>query len=86
MKKSALPVALGRGSDGQEVVFDLTKMPRLLVAGATGSGKSVCLNALISCLIMERSPNELQMLLIDPKRVELTLYNGVPHLVTPVVV
>ncbi len=85
-KKSALPVALGRGSDGQEVVFDLTKMPHLLVAGATGSGKSVCLNALISCLIMERSPNELQMLLIDPKRVELTLYNGIPHLVTPVVV
>ncbi|GIS64532.1 MAG: hypothetical protein CM1200mP3_07800 [Chloroflexota bacterium] len=55
-KKSALPVALGRGSDGQEVVFDLTKMPHLLVAGATGSGKSVCLNALISCLIMESLP------------------------------
>ena len=85
-KNSALPVALGRGSDGQEVVFDLTKMPHLLVAGATGSGKSVCLNALISCLIMEKSPSELQMLLIDPKRVELTLYNGIPHLITPVVV
>ena len=85
-KKSALPVALGRGSDGKEVVFDLTKMPHLLIAGATGSGKSVCLNALISCLIMDRTPSELQMLLIDPKRVELTLYNGIPHLITPVVV
>ena len=85
-KKSMLPVALGRGSDGDEVVFDLTRMPHLLIAGATGSGKSVCMNAIISCLIMERTPAELQMLLIDPKRVELTPYNGVPHLITPVVV
>ena len=85
-KKSMLPVALGRGSDGDEVVFDLTRMPHLLIAGATGSGKSVCMNAIISCLIMERTPAELQMLLIDPKRVELTPYNGVTHLITPVVV
>ena len=84
--KSVLPVALGRGSDGDEVVFDLAKMPHLLIAGATGSGKSVCMNAIISCLIMNHSPADLQMLLVDPKRVELTPYNGIPHLITPVVV
>lgn len=84
--KTPIPVALGRGSDGDEVVFDLARMPHLLIAGATGSGKSVCMNAIISCLIMERTPSELQMMLIDPKRVELTPYNGIPHLITPVVV
>ena len=83
---AVLPVALGRGSDGEEVVFDLAKMPHLLIAGATGSGKSVCMNAIISCLTIEKTPMELQMLLIDPKRVELTPYNGIPHLITPVVV
>ena len=85
-KKSPLPVALGKGSDGEEVSFDLSKMPHLLIAGATGSGKSVCINAIISCLIMEKDPAEMQMLLIDPKRVELTPYNGIPHLITPVIV
>ena len=84
--KADLPVAFGKGSGGETVVIDLAKMPHLLIAGATGSGKSVCLNALISCLIMEKSPAELRLLLIDPKRVELTPYNGVPHLLTPVVV
>ena len=84
--KADLPVAFGKGSGGETVVIDLAKMPHLLIAGATGSGKSVCLNAIISCLIMEKSPAELRMLLIDPKRVELTPYNGVPHLLTPVVV
>ena len=85
-KKTTLPVALGKGSDGDEVVFDLARMPHLLIAGATGSGKSVCLNAIISCLIMEKTPAEIQLLLIDPKRVELTPFNGIPHLITPVVV
>ncbi|MDC0035691.1 DNA translocase FtsK [Chloroflexi bacterium] len=85
-KKSPLPVALGKGSDGEEVSFDLSKMPHLLIAGATGSGKSVCINAIISGLIMEKDPSEMQMLLIDPKRVELTPYNGIPHLITPVIV
>ncbi len=84
--KTSLPVALGRGSDGEEVVFDLARMPHMLIAGSTGSGKSVCMNAIISCLLMVRNPSELQMLLIDPKRVELTPYNGIPHLITPVVV
>ena len=81
-----LPVALGKGSGGETVVIDLAKMPHLLIAGATGSGKSVCLNAIISCLLMEKSPEELRLLLVDPKRVELTPYNGIPHLLTPVVV
>ena len=84
--KAALPVALGKGSGGETEVIDLAKMPHLLIAGSTGSGKSVCLNAIISCLIMEKSPEEMRLLLIDPKRVELTPYNGIPHLLTPVVV
>ena len=83
---SHLPVALGQGSGGEPVVFDLSKMPHLLVAGATGSGKSVCLNAIVSCLITEKTPAEMRMLLVDPKRVELTPYNGIPHLLAPVVV
>ena len=85
-KQGALPIALGKGSGGDTAVLDMAKLPHLLVAGATGSGKSVCLNTIVSCLTMERSPSELRMLLIDPKRVELTPYNGIPHLLTPVVV
>ena len=84
--KAHLPIALGKGSGGEPVVADLTNMPHLLIAGATGSGKSVCINALISCLILEKSPSELRLLLVDPKRVELTPFNGIPHLLTPVVV
>ena len=87
IKKSAhLPIALGRASGGDDVVFDLAKMPHLLVAGATGSGKSFCLNAIVSCLITEKSPSQLRLLLVDPKRVELTPYNGIPHLMAPVIV
>ncbi len=85
-KGAQMPVALGQGSGGESVVFDLAKMPHLLVAGATGSGKSVCLNAIVSCLITERTPAEMRMLLVDPKRVELTPYNGIPHLLAPVIV
>ena len=81
-----LPVALGKGSGGETVVIDLARMPHLLIAGATGSGKSVCINGIVSCLMMEKTPDEMRMLLIDPKRVELTPYNGIPHLLTPVVV
>ena len=81
-----LPIALGKGSGGEAVVADLAKMPHLLIAGATGSGKSVCINTILAGLLMEKSPAEMRLLLIDPKRVEMTPYNGIPHLLTPVVV
>jgi S-DNA-T family DNA segregation ATPase FtsK/SpoIIIE len=83
--KHKLPIPLGRDVNGRYVVGDLTKMPHLLIAGATGAGKSVCLNGIISTFIATRSPEELKLLMIDPKMVELTGYNGVPHLQTPVV-
>ncbi len=81
-----LPVALGLASAGEPVALDLLKMPHLLIAGATGSGKSVCINTIISSIICHQDPAKVRMLLVDPKRVELTPYNGIPHLVTPVVV
>ena len=84
--RAKLPIALGESSGGETVVVDLAQMPHLLVAGATGSGKSVCINTIVSCLTMEKTPAELRLLLVDPKRVELTPYNGIPHLLTPVVV
>ncbi len=84
--KANLPIALGKGTGGQSVICDLAEMPHLLIAGATGSGKSVCINTIISCLIMEKSPENMRLIMIDPKRVELTPYNGIPHLLTPVVV
>jgi DNA segregation ATPase FtsK/SpoIIIE, S-DNA-T family len=80
-----LPVPLGRDVNGRYVVGDLTKMPHLLIAGATGSGKSVCLNAIIATMLLSRSPDDLKLLMIDPKTVELAGYNGVPHLQCPVV-
>ena len=83
--KFKLPIPLGRDVNGRYVIGDLTKMPHLLIAGATGAGKSVCLNGIISTFIATRSPDELKLLMIDPKMVELTGYNGVPHLQTPVV-
>ena len=84
--KAKLPIALGKSTGGQSVICDLADMPHLLIAGATGSGKSVCINTIISCLIMEKSPENIRLIMIDPKRVELTPYNGIPHLLTPVVV
>ena len=83
---AALPVPLGLGSGGEPVMADLSRMPHTLVAGSTGSGKSVCMNAIISGLIMSRTPLEVRLVMIDPKRVELTPYQGIPHLYTPVVV
>ena len=82
----ALPIALGTGSDNQSVYCDLSKLPHLLVAGATGSGKSVCINSIIAGFLMKKNPDELRLIMIDPKRVELTPYTGIPHLLTPPIV
>lgn len=82
---SKLTIALGRDSAGEPAIADLTRMPHVLIAGATGSGKSVCINTTILSLLMNNSPDELRMILVDPKRVELTLYNGIPHLLAPVI-
>ena len=85
LAEDGLPVTLGLASAGEPVAVDLLKMPHLLIAGATGSGKSVCMNAIICSLIAHQTPAKVVVLLVDPKRVELTPYNGIPHLVTPVV-
>ena len=82
---ATLPLALGKGIGGEPVIADLTRMPHLLVAGTTGSGKSVGVNAMILSLLYHLSPDECRMILIDPKMLELSVYNGIPHLLTPVV-
>ena len=82
---SLLTVALGKDIAGQAIMADLAKMPHLLVAGATGSGKSICINILISSILFRAHPDHVKFLLIDPKVVELSNYNGIPHLVAPVV-
>ena len=84
--KSPLRFALGQDVAGNAMATDLSAMPHLLIAGATGSGKSVCVNSLISCLLLNNTPDDLRLLMVDPKRVELTGYNGIPHLLAPVVV
>ncbi len=84
--KSPLRFALGQNVSGNAVAADLAAMPHLLIAGATGSGKSVAVNALITCLLLHNTPQDLRFLMVDPKRVELTGYNGIPHLLAPVVV
>jgi S-DNA-T family DNA segregation ATPase FtsK/SpoIIIE len=84
--KSKLALALGKGAGGEAVAGDLSKMPHLLIAGATGSGKTVCLNSSICCLLMNAPPSEVQFIMIDPKRVELTSFNSIPHLAAPVIV
>jgi len=83
--KSSLALALGKGTAGEAVAADLSKMPHLLIAGETGSGKTVCINSIITCLLMQNLPQDMRMLLIDPKRVELVNFAGVPHLLSPVV-
>jgi S-DNA-T family DNA segregation ATPase FtsK/SpoIIIE len=84
--KSPLAIALGQGVDGTPICADLTSMPHLLIAGTTGSGKSVCVNSIIGSLLLNNTPERLRFIMVDPKRVELTAYNGIPHLVSPVVV
>lgn len=84
--KSKLSVALGLDVSGQPVIADIGKMPHVLVAGTTGSGKSVLINAWIASLLLRTNPSEVRFIMVDPKRVELTGYNGIPHLLTPVIV
>ena len=84
--RSKLSLALGKGAGGEAIAGDLSKMPHLLIAGSTGSGKTVCLNTVICCLLMHNVPNEVQFIMVDPKRVELTPFNSIPHLATPVIV
>lgn len=83
--RSPLTLALGKDIAGHPVIVDLAKMPHLLVAGTTGSGKSVCLNAMLLSLLYKSTPKELRLILIDPKMLELAVYDGIPHLLTPVV-
>jgi S-DNA-T family DNA segregation ATPase FtsK/SpoIIIE len=83
---SPLKFALGKDVTGRPVSATLENMPHLLIAGTTGSGKSVCVNSILTCLLLHNTPDELKLILVDPKRVELTGYNGIPHLLSPVVV
>ncbi len=83
---SHLRIGLGQDVSGHAVSADLGAMPHLLIAGTTGSGKSVCVNAIIACLLLQNTPDDLRLVMVDPKRVELTYYNGIPHLLAPVVV
>ena len=83
--KSKLTVALGKDISGNAIVADLAKMPHLLIAGSTGSGKSVCINTLINSILYKATPDEVKFVMVDPKKVELGNYNGIPHLISPVV-
>jgi S-DNA-T family DNA segregation ATPase FtsK/SpoIIIE len=85
-RRAPLRFALGKDVAGHPIVADLAAMPHLLIAGTTGSGKSVCVNAILTCFLLHNTPDDLRLILVDPKRVELTGYNGVPHLLAPVVV
>jgi S-DNA-T family DNA segregation ATPase FtsK/SpoIIIE len=84
--KGTLRLGLGQDVSGTAICADLAQMPHLLIAGTTGSGKSVCVNSVITCLLLQNTPDDLKMMMVDPKRVELTGYNGIPHLISPVVV
>ena len=84
-EKMAIPVILGKDISGEPRLIDLAKTPHLLIAGSTGSGKSVCVNSLILSILYKRNPNQVKLILIDPKVVELKLYNDIPHLLTPVI-
>ena len=81
-----LPIAMGQDTGGAPVVMDLASLPHLMIAGSTGSGKSVCINSIVASLLLTHPPDQLRMMMVDPKRVELTPFNRIPHLVTPVIV
>lgn len=83
--KGGLPIALGADAGGEAVAMDLAALPHVMIAGATGSGKSVCINSIIASFLMTKPPDQLRMLMVDPKQVELTPFNGIPHLVLPVI-
>jgi hypothetical protein len=85
LARSRLTIALGKDVAGAVRVGDLARFPHLLIAGATGAGKSVCLNSIIACVLMQATPEDVRFLMVDPKMVELTMYNGIPHLLAPVV-
>ena len=86
VSNGTLPIALGQDTGGAPVVMDLASLPHLLIAGSTGSGKSVCINSVVASLLLTKPPDQLRMMMVDPKRVELTPFNGIPHLVAPVIV
>ncbi len=86
ISRGGLPVALGQDTGGASVAMDLASLPHLLIAGATGSGKSVCINSIVASLLLTKPPDQLRLLMVDPKRVELTPFNKIPHLVAPVIV
>ncbi|RKX46149.1 MAG: hypothetical protein DRP64_03655, partial [Verrucomicrobia bacterium] len=83
--KQVLPLVLGKDVNGESMIYDLAKMPHLLIAGATGSGKSVCMNSILTGLLMKHSPDDMRLILVDPKTVEFHQYNNLPHLVVPVI-
>ena len=85
LSNSKLVTVLGRDIMGEPQWMEIDKTPHLLVAGATGSGKSVCINSILASILMRSRPDEVKLVLVDPKKVELSIYNGVPHLMTPVV-
>ena len=83
--KGGLPIALGADAGGDSVSMDLAGLPHMMIAGATGSGKSVCINSIVASMLLTKPPDQLRMLMVDPKQVELTPFNGIPHLVLPVI-
>ena len=85
LNKGEIPVALGKDVSGKPIVSDLTKMPHLLIAGATGSGKSVCINSIVASILYSKSPKDLRLIMVDPKIVELKIFNSLPHMLIPVV-